>query len=104
MPSWSHGGGEGHELLERRSAGVALGVVAAWLGHSVETLVAYYVGALDGDELAAMARIDLRLGGTGTSLVLPTASPQTMVKPGQRGSKADEKRDNPDQAKHAGQG
>lgn len=39
-------------------AGVPLGAVAARLGHSVETLVSTYVGALDGDEAIANDRID----------------------------------------------
>lgn len=39
-------------------AGVPLGEVARRLGHSVETLVSTYVGALAGDETLANARID----------------------------------------------
>lgn len=39
-------------------AGVPLGDVAKRLGHSVETLVSTYVGALDGDESVANERID----------------------------------------------
>ena len=39
-------------------AGVPLGEVARRLGHSVETLVSIYVGALDGDDLAANKLID----------------------------------------------
>jgi len=39
-------------------AGVPLGEVARRLGHSVETLVSTYVGALDGDEQIANDRID----------------------------------------------
>jgi integrase len=39
-------------------AGVPLGEVARRLGHSVETLVSTYVGALDGDDLAANNLID----------------------------------------------
>lgn len=35
-----------------------LGDVAARMGHSVETLVSTYVGALDGDEAIANERID----------------------------------------------
>jgi integrase len=38
-------------------AGVPLGEVALRLGHSVETLVSYYVGALQGDDLVANERI-----------------------------------------------
>ncbi len=43
-------------------AGVPLGEVALRLGHSVETLVAYYIGALQGDDLIANERIDQTLG------------------------------------------
>lgn len=39
-------------------AGVPLGEVARRLGHSVETLVSTYVGALEGDEAVANARIE----------------------------------------------
>jgi integrase len=39
-------------------AGVPLAEAARRLGHSVETLVATYVGALDGDEIAANQMID----------------------------------------------
>jgi integrase len=39
-------------------AGVPLGEVARRLGHSVETLVSTYVGALEGDDVAANALID----------------------------------------------
>ena len=39
-------------------AGVPLGEVARRLGHSVETLVSIYVGALDGDDTAANTLID----------------------------------------------
>lgn len=39
-------------------AGVPLGEVAKRMGHSVETLVATYVGALEGDESVANDRID----------------------------------------------
>jgi integrase len=42
-------------------AGVPLGEVARRLGHSVETLVSTYVGALEGDEAIANARIDAEL-------------------------------------------
>lgn len=40
------------------TAGVPLGEVAKRMGHSVETLVSTYVGALAGDEAVANARID----------------------------------------------
>ncbi|HKE74316.1 MAG TPA: tyrosine-type recombinase/integrase [Acidimicrobiales bacterium] len=45
-------------------AGVPLGQVARRLGHSVETLVSTYVGALQGDDVAANALIDASLAGT----------------------------------------
>lgn len=44
-------------------AGVPLGEAALRLGHSVETLVAYYVGALQGDDLVANERIAAALPG-----------------------------------------
>ena len=44
------------------AAGVPLGEVAKRLGHSVETLVAHYVGALAGDDLVANQRIEAALG------------------------------------------
>lgn len=43
-------------------AGVPLGEVAKRMGHSVETLVSTYVGALDGDEQLANERIEDALG------------------------------------------
>jgi integrase len=43
-------------------AGVPLGEVAKRMGHSVETLVSTYVGALTGDETLANERIDATLG------------------------------------------
>jgi integrase len=46
------------------TAGVPLGEVARRMGHSVETLVSTYVGALDGDEAVANERIDAVLGKT----------------------------------------
>lgn len=42
-------------------AGVPLGEVAKRMGHSVETLVSTYVGALDGDETLANDRIQAAL-------------------------------------------
>lgn len=42
-------------------AGVPLGEVARRLGHSVQTLVSTYVGALDGDEAIGNARIEAAL-------------------------------------------
>ena len=44
-------------------AGVPLGEVAKRMGHSVETLVSTYVGALEGDEDIANGRIDRVLSG-----------------------------------------
>lgn len=54
-------------------AGVPLGEVAKRMGHSVETLVSTYVGALDGDEKLANERIQAVLGPKNVSA--PTASP-----------------------------
>ena len=42
-------------------AGVPLGEVARRLGHSVETLVSTYVGALDDEESLGNARIEAAL-------------------------------------------
>ncbi|HUW01526.1 MAG TPA: site-specific integrase [Acidimicrobiales bacterium] len=47
------------------SAGVPLGEVAKRMGHSVETLVAKYVGALEGDEVLANNRIEQVLSASG---------------------------------------
>jgi integrase len=44
-------------------AGVPLGETARWLGHSVETLVRVYVGALEGDDTQARQRIDTAFAG-----------------------------------------
>jgi hypothetical protein len=41
------------------------GEAARRLGHSVETLVSIYVGALDGDDIAANKLIDDAPGGPG---------------------------------------
>lgn len=54
-------------------AGVPLGEVAKRMGHSVETRVSTYVGALDGDETLANDRIDTLLGAAVTSAVSPGA-------------------------------
>ena len=43
-------------------AGVPLGEVARRLGHSVETLVSTYVGALQGDDVEARKRVDVAEG------------------------------------------
>ena len=45
-------------------AGVPLGEVARRLGHSVETLVTTYVGALEGDDVAANNLIDTATAGS----------------------------------------
>jgi hypothetical protein len=50
-------------------AGVPLGEVARRLGHSVETLVSIYVGALDGDDLAANKLIDSAMSGARSWMV-----------------------------------
>ncbi len=44
------------------------------MGHSVETLVPTYVGALDGDRSVANDRIDTVLGAVVTSAVPPGAA------------------------------
>jgi integrase len=44
-------------------AGVPLGEVAKRLGHSVETLVSTYVGAISGDEELGNRRIEAALAG-----------------------------------------
>lgn len=44
-------------------AGVPLGEAARRLGHSVETLVSTYVGAMEGDDVEANSRIEVVLGG-----------------------------------------
>jgi integrase len=46
-------------------AGVPLAEVAKRMGHSVETLVSTYVGALDGDETLANERIEATLAAAG---------------------------------------
>jgi hypothetical protein len=50
-------------------AGVPLGEVARRLGHSVETLVSTYVGALQGDDTAANTLIDSALATTRERIV-----------------------------------
>jgi integrase len=52
-------------------AGVPLGEAARWLGHSVETLVSIYVGALDGDDAEAMRRIDAVSGSARVWMTAP---------------------------------
>ena len=41
------------------------------MGHSVETLVSTYIGALDGDEAVANTRIDAVLGTRKVTLPMP---------------------------------
>jgi hypothetical protein len=76
-------------------AGVPLGEVARRLGHSVETLVSTYVGALQGDDVAANKLIDATLATTRELIVadpadpshaLPTRSRKTGRKPVTRGN------------------
>jgi integrase len=55
-------------------AGVPLGEVAKRMGHSVETLVTTYVGALAGDETLANERIDAALAGPKPSRRSPRSS------------------------------
>jgi integrase len=55
------------------SAGVPLGEIARRLGHSVETLVSTYVGALQGDEAMANKRIEAALTPPGSSRPGPQA-------------------------------
>jgi hypothetical protein len=43
-------------------AGVPLAEAARRLGHSVETLVSTYIGAMDGDDVEANALIEKALG------------------------------------------
>jgi hypothetical protein len=49
-------------------AGVPLAEAARRLGHSVETLVSTYIGAMDGDDVEANALIDEALGADDASL------------------------------------
>ena len=83
------------------SAGVPFGEVARRLGHSVETLVGTYVGALDGDYTAANELIDFALGpsrawiadiGSVTPASPPAALPRTTVNPGEQGPTTVKKR------------
>jgi integrase len=77
-------------------AGVPLGEVARRLGHSVETLVSTYVGALQGDDTASNTLIDTTLASTrdqivlaqpGSSRALPTDRRKAGAKPGNRGQR-----------------
>ena len=76
-------------------AGVPLGEVARRLGHSVETLVSTYVGALQGDDVAANKLIDAALSTTREAIVedvrrssraLPVAKGKTRGKSVTRGN------------------
>ena len=73
-------------------ASVPLGEVARRLGHSVESLVGTYVGALDGDDTAANELIDSALGpsrawiadiGSAKPASPPAPLPRTTAKPGE---------------------
>jgi integrase len=55
-------------------AGVPLGEVARRLGHSVETLVSTYVGALQGDDVASNKLIDAALSTTREAIVVEVRS------------------------------
>jgi integrase len=54
-------------------ARLALGEAARRLGHSVETLVSTYVGAIDGDDTAANSLVESLLAGDPGS-ALPTST------------------------------
>jgi integrase len=56
-------------------AGVPLGEVARRLGHSVETLVSTYVGALEGDDVAANKFIGATLPTTRERIVTTPPNP-----------------------------
>jgi hypothetical protein len=64
-------------------AGVPLGEVARRLGHSVETLVSTYVGALQGDDTAANTMIDSVLAATREQIVEAPVSSRAV--PADRG-------------------
>ena len=70
-------------------AGVPLGEVARRMGHSVETLVSTYVGALQGDEELGNARIEAVLAEVGTaqqdSVSAPEAAAEETSHPGPQG-------------------
>jgi integrase len=50
-------------------AGLPLGDTSRRLGHSVETLVSHYIGALDGDETSGNKLIDIVLSATREQIV-----------------------------------
>jgi integrase len=58
-------------------AGVPLGEVAKRMGHSVQTLVTTYIGALDGDESLANQRIEAVLAGPKTRSAPNRVTPRT---------------------------
>jgi hypothetical protein len=65
---------------------VPLGEVARRLGHSVETLVTTYVGALDGDDTAANELIGAALGPSGARMTdLDGAQISSRARPANRG-------------------
>jgi hypothetical protein len=68
---------------------VPLGEVARRLGHSVQTLVSTYVGALQGDDTAANKLIDSTLAGTRERIVVeaPKSSRALPAKAGKSGAK-----------------
>ena len=78
-------------------AGVPLGEVARRPGHSVETLVGTYVGALDGDDTAAKQLIDSAPGpsrawSAESALRSLRLLPRTTTRPGEQGSTTVKKR------------
>jgi integrase len=66
--------------------GVPLGEAARRLGHSVETLVSVYVGALDGDDVEANRRLTPAFGPTWGWLG-EVDEPAEKQKPTRRGSR-----------------
>jgi integrase len=60
-------------------SGVPLGEAARRLGHTVETLVSTYIGALDGDDIAANKLIDEVIGPARTWMTTSAPEkPQTV--------------------------
>jgi integrase len=57
-------------------AGVPLRAVATRLGHSVETLVSTYVGALEGDDIVANQRIEDALNVASEAQPRPVSTPE----------------------------
>jgi len=63
-------------------AGAPLGEVARRLGHSVETLVSTYVGALVGDESLANSKIEAAISvGAATEPASGSSSSVTLRRP-----------------------